>query len=611
MLAGAELPLLRRGARLTNGQPSGGVSDAQVAGRDVELIRGCTEESEHTILVEEARRLVEVEDVDAVVGAIGESDALVFRELARKYPDVVFIPVWSGAQGLTLRHPAANVYRFDTDEAQDVAGLGSYAYRELGMAPRRDRRRYDARRVARGSSLRRGVLRPRREGDSAVHGADRPRRPEGRRRSSGRRRRRRADVRRALRARRLSARARPGCSARPRPGSSPAHMCSRTPTPSCPSRPPAGVVGASSIPPANATPAMRGSADVSSRGHFPGCRARMRRHRLVLAFNDAMEGLLRGLEASDGDLSDGRQRLREELARVRFDASVGPCAPRPEPPGSPQHLPEASRSRGRPASVPARKGRARGRADIRGSPLRCSLPRPRQPAVPKGDSASLGALAARPNRPGEAGLARARAQASGTEPSPDDQRRVVRRSGERGASVPDPVASPAVGEPDDDECRVLRGRHEPSAVGSTRSGSACTPSALWTARDALARRRLASPPSVPEEAPASTSGNSAPSANQAPSSTADQSCSAPVKGTTTASPPGAPSTSTETSHGASSRSVSSRPSSSSWSGASTSTSSASCSAASRDRSLPGVTDVNAAARTSTLRAVNSSRRVRR
>ena len=191
----------------------------------------------------------------------------------------------------------------------------------------------------------------------------------------------------------------------------------------------------------------------------------------MLAFNDAMEGLLRGLEASDGDLSDGRQRLREELARVRFDASLGPCAPRPEPPGSPQHLPEASRSRGRPAGVPARKGRARGRADIRGSPLRCPLPRPRQPAVPKGDSASLGALAARPNRPGEAGLARARAQASGTEPSPDDQRRVVRRGGERGASVPDPVASPAVGEPDDDECRVLRGRRRAPLPSARREAA--------------------------------------------------------------------------------------------------------------------------------------------
>ena len=125
MLAGAELPLLRRGARLTNGRPSGGVSEARAAGRDIELIRGCTEESEHTILVEETRRLVEVEGVDAVVGAIGESDSLVFRELARKYPEVIFIPAWSGAQELTLRHPAANVYRFDTDEARTWRGLGA------------------------------------------------------------------------------------------------------------------------------------------------------------------------------------------------------------------------------------------------------------------------------------------------------------------------------------------------------------------------------------------------------------------------------------------------------------------------------------------------------
>ena len=81
MLAGAELPLLERGARLTNGKPSGGVSGARVAGRDVELIRGCTEQSEHTVLVEEARRLVETEGVDAVVGPSGESDSVSYTHL--------------------------------------------------------------------------------------------------------------------------------------------------------------------------------------------------------------------------------------------------------------------------------------------------------------------------------------------------------------------------------------------------------------------------------------------------------------------------------------------------------------------------------------------------
>jgi branched-chain amino acid transport system substrate-binding protein len=87
--------------------------------------------------------------------------------------------------------------------------------------------------------------------------------------------------------------------------------------------PPAGVVGASSIPPANATPAMRGHRAAFSRA-FPGLPPSDAETPIVLAFNDAMEGLLRGLEAADGDLSDGRQRLREELARVRFDLPSGP-----------------------------------------------------------------------------------------------------------------------------------------------------------------------------------------------------------------------------------------------------------------------------------------------
>jgi hypothetical protein len=57
MLAGAELPLLRRGARLTDGRPSGGVSEARAGGRDLEL--SGLHRTEHTILVEEARRLIE------------------------------------------------------------------------------------------------------------------------------------------------------------------------------------------------------------------------------------------------------------------------------------------------------------------------------------------------------------------------------------------------------------------------------------------------------------------------------------------------------------------------------------------------------------------------
>jgi branched-chain amino acid transport system substrate-binding protein len=323
MLAGAELPLLARGARLTNGRPSGGVSDARAAGRDLELIRGCTEESEHTILVDETRRLVEDEGVDAVVGAIGESDSLVFRELARKYPEVIFIPAWSGAQELTLRHPAANVYRFDTDEAQDVAGLGSYAYLALGWRraavvadPTPVGWQEEAAFVAEFCAL----------GGNVTARFTAPidlRNPK---------------VAHALRGADGVAALMFGGLFVP-PGILPAlarvvgppqsrivvgtYVLEDSNTLVPIAGPLAGVVGASSIPPANATPAMRRHRTAFSKA-FPGLPPSDAETPIVLAFHDAMEGLLRGLEASDGDLSDGRGRLREALARLRLDLPAGP-----------------------------------------------------------------------------------------------------------------------------------------------------------------------------------------------------------------------------------------------------------------------------------------------
>src|SRR4051812_21765248 len=66
-LAAAELPLIARGAKLLGAGPSSGMSPARVAGRDVEVVRGCTELLEFSALTEEVRRLIEVEHVDAVI----------------------------------------------------------------------------------------------------------------------------------------------------------------------------------------------------------------------------------------------------------------------------------------------------------------------------------------------------------------------------------------------------------------------------------------------------------------------------------------------------------------------------------------------------------------
>ena len=324
MLAGAELPLLERGARLTNGKPSGGVSGARVAGREVELVTGMHR------AVRVARSLSRRRGGSSStrlstpwLALFADGDPLIVQELARKYPEVIFVPAWSAAQELTLRNPAANVYRFDTDGAQDVAGLGSYAYRELGWRraavvgdPLSLGWQEEAAFVAEFCALGGNVT-------ARFSYADRPQRPEGRqcsrraptvspRSSSG-----------GLHWARVSARARPRAGVARDPDRR-RHRWARQ------------LDHARTHP----QPARRGRRRVvDSAGQLDTCDAQapnrlhegvsraaagVRGGAVVLAFHDAMEGLLRGLEAADGDLSDGRRRLREELARVRFDLPSSP-----------------------------------------------------------------------------------------------------------------------------------------------------------------------------------------------------------------------------------------------------------------------------------------------
>src|SRR5262249_36160295 len=123
---------IERRAHLLGAGPASGVSAAKVAGRPVELVEGCSENGLYTRLIRETRRLVEVEHVDAVIGGMGYSDAIVLRELARRYPTVPFLAASSWAEEATMQRPVPNLYRFFPDFEQGQAGLAGYAYRRLG-----------------------------------------------------------------------------------------------------------------------------------------------------------------------------------------------------------------------------------------------------------------------------------------------------------------------------------------------------------------------------------------------------------------------------------------------------------------------------------------------
>ena len=130
IVASAELPLLERGGTLRGTTPSAGVHGAEVAGRPVELRSGCVHSIEEVL--PEARRLVEEDGANLLIGLLDPQQGLVLRQYARLRPETTFLIQPSDAPELTLRNQASNVFRFAPDAAQVAAGLGSYAYRELG-----------------------------------------------------------------------------------------------------------------------------------------------------------------------------------------------------------------------------------------------------------------------------------------------------------------------------------------------------------------------------------------------------------------------------------------------------------------------------------------------
>src|SRR6478752_4413047 len=131
-LSGAAVPFLERGSTLRGPSAVDGVTPATVAGRPVELVPGCIEGGEYSTVIEQARQLIELSHVDALVGGTFPGDGLALREVARKYPDVAFVVSSPGDREVTLGDPAPNLFRFAADLSQQVAGLGTFAYRDLG-----------------------------------------------------------------------------------------------------------------------------------------------------------------------------------------------------------------------------------------------------------------------------------------------------------------------------------------------------------------------------------------------------------------------------------------------------------------------------------------------
>lgn len=105
--------------------------DNTMGGREVELIITSTDTSPDSA-VRGARKLVEQDGVDVVIGPLSGSEGIAIRDYSKTQPSVTFINGISGAQETTYVDPSDNFFRFNMDGAQWSAGLGDYLFNEKG-----------------------------------------------------------------------------------------------------------------------------------------------------------------------------------------------------------------------------------------------------------------------------------------------------------------------------------------------------------------------------------------------------------------------------------------------------------------------------------------------
>jgi len=129
--AGARTALIQ----LAGGKPAGTgatsqVKGAQVGGHPIQLVYGCSN-AQPDVALKEARRLVEQAHVDILLGPLSGDEGIAISNYSKKQPKTTFVNGTSAAQDTTLHVRSPNFFRFTTDGAQWMAGLGTYAYKTL------------------------------------------------------------------------------------------------------------------------------------------------------------------------------------------------------------------------------------------------------------------------------------------------------------------------------------------------------------------------------------------------------------------------------------------------------------------------------------------------
>ncbi len=108
-------------------QQAGGTA----GGRPIEIVVAPTDTTPDTT-IRQARKLIEQDGVDIILGPLSGSEGIAMRDYAKTIPEKTVINGISGALETTWVDPAENFFRFNLDGAQWGSGLGSYVVNEKG-----------------------------------------------------------------------------------------------------------------------------------------------------------------------------------------------------------------------------------------------------------------------------------------------------------------------------------------------------------------------------------------------------------------------------------------------------------------------------------------------
>ena len=104
---------------------------SMAGGKKIEYVVAPSDTTPDTA-VRQARKLIEQDGVDIILGPLSGSEGIAMRDYAKTVPGKTIVNGISGALETTWVDPAPNFFRFNLDGAQWGAGLGTYAVEEKG-----------------------------------------------------------------------------------------------------------------------------------------------------------------------------------------------------------------------------------------------------------------------------------------------------------------------------------------------------------------------------------------------------------------------------------------------------------------------------------------------